>query len=1608
MVSTKYTISSPSLNQSAGLSAQDTAIFSENFESTPVTLNSVFNPSTDYVEIQAFNLNNTLIRTVNGIAQVSDSSNSSSTVYLDPLTVVQQQFPNTSVKLVYSFLRNIVNSQFYISGISPDRSEIKIKTLGQASELNGLYDALTNKLTAGTYLPKLFLELTQNSKVLILNVDRSNQEILLKLYTPLEVGYGIKSSVRFIEEIADSVTFTVNVATAVEPPKSPVLRGPNFNIELEDQSDLTTEYLDYTDLLSFPVTASYNRIYAEASGSGVNINVDYSDFENFVHFSSAKERLVNFKYKLDLIHSYEAARALNSTVVNANTAVRTVDTKYSNLIKGVIENFDGYERHLYFKSGSTSWPKTNNTLPYLNEESTSTQAEAWFEGTLSSASLYDELNESRLKYTLPEYIRQDSNNDPAGLFLDMVGQHFDHLWVYAKGITDKYDADNRLDYGISKDLIVKTLQNFGVKLYSSNFSSANLSKLLLGEWYDSGSEEINTFVTASNNPTPDSDLLFETYKRIYHNLPYLVKTKGTPRGLRALINCFGIPSGSIQIREYGGLPTTLEYSPGYDYPSQPSEKIRLSNTGSIVPGDTLSYYTSINKPANEYTQDLHVAEIGFSPSYYLNDYIVHYTLPSDYVSGTDLKDLFAYPNFRIDDYVGDPRNVGKREHTILNKYRDRVLANLEKYDVYDFIRLIKFFDNQLFKMIKDFVPARDTVSTGVIIKPHLLDRSKTGEPVPTGERSEYSASIDTAFVEGSEPGVIADFSVAHSQSLSTNLGIITEFNNTEVEKINGELGGTNLVVTNGQLNDENLFKQLIIPACDYTVTEYLDGDGIIESSFLNGYPISAGNISMFWASATGFATGNYVKYIKIHFTPGTGDVDFTTSFQSGVTSVKIGNVVYTPEEITVGTNAALLRIPQTKTSGISLNPAAYPKTTLNVNVLITPFVTERFDNSDYNPLFNNATEIDTATRLQKVDYGNGVVPTNIEAIRNNTADAAEIQEYLHGSIGMRTGRYLGRELTGRQINVYNEGDVSYGRTPVIENKSIFFTYFNEITETNAELLNHVQADLRYIVDKEGTYRDITIGSDDYYNLQQSLPAGSLATLSLDNPVYLGFNMVNLNGDHKVKQSGATVTPIAYSYSGSLQNYTGSITFGEDITVDDFRGTYMLSATGASTYTKKDQGHVIEFDKIIKNRSLASYDNDPASANIGEYSPLKTPEFDLYFNATYYIDSLDNSNRAEKFEPIIEWFDTSDSTWKQLQHVLVALGGTARPASSKDQAAVNGAFVGAAAGAAGGTALAFAAVATLNVVLGALTLGASAPLTLSFSAALLAAGSGLAVGSAVGAGAGQLTRLLAVKDPYVIKVDGRSADNMVSVMAFPKLRKSGTVVDIQEDDRFRVRAYSATGDFQINGNSALKVFQEKDPAVDINSTLFSMADLSKNSADPIVNAREYITEDFDVTVTLPPPFNVTITTSAGDTLSDAYGLIQSSTADGFTTPSVPFTVEVGDEIRFGLDESRVHTITEVYRPGQVWNYQTTSGTSYASSGSLIMRVSPPIPSAYTSSAALEAFTLRRYVPSPKTVLLTGTKASGSTSGGILKAQHITDETAQTLKDILPNLRKDANN
>lgn len=536
--------------------------------------------------------------------------------------------------ITYNFYRELflssIANQFYITDISSDRTEIKISTNNTSyTNLGQSYLKFISERNSRAFYSDFILNFGDNKTYIGVNIalDNINEalpSLYIKLYEPLPSSVKLKNTLWVAESISEPFSFQVNTEFIAEViSDSTPLRGPNINIELTERNSLTTPYLNLSTLLDPSTSSTYQQLQSWIEEKSIEITIDYNDFSNFVHFSSAQERLENFKYKLTQIQSLQSdINSLNS--LNALTGQGYITVSKANLqsrIDTIIQKFDGYEYFLYFESGSNCWPKTNSSKPYINDVPTSVASKTWYGaieessvyygGQLLDANNYDLNNRDYIWNNFPEYIKEDSQNSNLELFVAMMGQHYDYIWTYAKDITDLQVADNRIDYGISKDLVADTLRNFGIKLYTNSRGQEDLYLSLLGidENYGTlpptGSYIIENYVTASQYTIPDNDIVKETYKRIYHNLPYLLKTKGTRRGLRALINCFGIPETILKVKEFGGNKKDQnvieQFNEKFNYslnlnstaslaiPFQPSYKQFLSSSFNDIYPDTFEY-----------------------------------------------------------------------------------------------------------------------------------------------------------------------------------------------------------------------------------------------------------------------------------------------------------------------------------------------------------------------------------------------------------------------------------------------------------------------------------------------------------------------------------------------------------------------------------------------------------------------------------------------------------------------------------------------------------------------------------------------------------------------------------------------------------------------------------------------------------------------------------------------------------------------------------------------------------------------------------------------------------------------------------------------------------
>ena len=548
-----------------------------------------FDPTTDYIEYYVYDLGGNII--VSNIFDFPGYKLINNQVSIDPIAdLAAYGYEQGSYNTLYNFLKRKLGSNplstYYIDEISSDRTEIRLNTTEIPNiDVVALTNDFINEIqTSPVGYVDFYLDFGNNQLIIANNIllDNTNVDdptILIKLYEPLPDQFVLKSQCWVVEQIANSLAYNISITPTFNTIDDNVyIAGPNYNLNVSDEINNSTDYTNYTNLTT--TTSSYsqgtgslqyqlNNLLAQ---KGLSINIDYSNYSNFIHFSSAQTRLENFYYKLQLLEQYTYSASLSSNPSSGSYYVSSSNIVWQAKIDEIITTFDPYEYYLYYTSASTAWPKTGNTPPYTNFSTTSTSGSQWFVSQSLVAEEYDLENNNALTLAIPSYILDNSDNYDFELFVEMIGQSFDSIFVYLQDVTNKYNADNRLNYGVSKDLVADILRDMGVKIYQNNFSSNDLYQALIGIT-PSGSlfnlpftttqfpvptgsflDYITTYVTSSatSSLVPTDDINKERYKRIYHNLPLLLKKKGSVAGLRDLITTFGITDTILRINEFGG------------------------------------------------------------------------------------------------------------------------------------------------------------------------------------------------------------------------------------------------------------------------------------------------------------------------------------------------------------------------------------------------------------------------------------------------------------------------------------------------------------------------------------------------------------------------------------------------------------------------------------------------------------------------------------------------------------------------------------------------------------------------------------------------------------------------------------------------------------------------------------------------------------------------------------------------------------------------------------------------------------------------------------------------------------------------------------------------
>ena len=572
-----------------------------------------FIPEKNKIEFYIYDANVSLLSSNYDFRDWSITQNSSTTtltstdiIGLDPSKdIFDSGFDIGSLYAVYNFINPELNSNstqtYYISDISSNRTELRLKSNFITNEqISSSFTEFSTKLNNPAYFDEFYISFGNNEYQIGVNAQLetsgSQSSVLIKLYDALPDQYQVKDEVYVVTKVAETQAFNVSFEdTPFSLDTLTYLQGPNTNLNIKDFVNNSTTLLSKSDLLSSPSTSSVFNLQNILNQKGVQItpNYSYDTFDEFVNFSSAKKRIENFIEKVSQIQTYQSDINALGSITGSTSASYSVSSSVTSLttnIENIIQNFDGYEYYLYYTTSSYSYPKTGSSYPYTLLSTNSSQVLNWlgsdvennpyYGGIILSASFYDNNNQNWLYYTVPEFIRDNSNNNQYIEFCNMVGQHFDELWLYTKTITQKLNSTNNLEDGVPLKLAEEVIRSFGFEGYGNNYNNQDNFIGLTGENNKvyvppTGSELITNYIAVNQNiitnfspnftyngyfqqlilngyPYPIDNVSKEIFKRLYHNMAYLVKKKGTISGLRQLINIWGVPDTILRINEFGG------------------------------------------------------------------------------------------------------------------------------------------------------------------------------------------------------------------------------------------------------------------------------------------------------------------------------------------------------------------------------------------------------------------------------------------------------------------------------------------------------------------------------------------------------------------------------------------------------------------------------------------------------------------------------------------------------------------------------------------------------------------------------------------------------------------------------------------------------------------------------------------------------------------------------------------------------------------------------------------------------------------------------------------------------------------------------------------------
>jgi hypothetical protein len=281
-----------------------------------------------------------------------------------------------------------------------------------------------------------------------------------------------------------------------------------------------------------------------------------------------------------------------------------------------------------------------------------------------------------------------------------------------------------------------------------------------------------------------------------------------------------------------------------------------------------------------------------------------------------------------------------------------------------------------------------------------------------------------------------------------------------------------------------------------------------------------------------------------------------------------------------------------------------PSSSSNITVL-EPYLTENFEYSDCNVLFNNATNLEYDPNFYKVNYDTGLlVPTNQQQILDGTAEFAPVKPYNYSLNAQVLPRYNGVKTTAPDFNTSSSNGTGYGANIVAGNPSPFVGYYGARGGSTPEVIGKTVINLDYIIDEDINVQVPALSDFTYGNQIQLFERGKY--LYLDPNKDSTNQQFSGNNKYYIYRSGEYATPILYSQTGSDSGRIGILNFTQTPTV--------------VTITNDCQTSVLALTSSLYNSLYKIYSGSITSSNPISPNDLGTPWIPMVWNSSSFISA----------------------------------------------------------------------------------------------------------------------------------------------------------------------------------------------------------------------------------------------------------------------------------------------------------------------------------------------------------------------------------------------------